>query len=60
MDRAEVTSICFNQPGTFVACCSDRGTVHIFSLQGGVGGGGGVGATQVGTGAGAGAGAGAG
>lgn len=47
MDRAEVTSICFNQQSTFVACCSDRGTVHIFSLEpgtsngtGGPGGGG--------------------
>lgn len=36
MDRAEVTSICFNQQSTFVACCSDRGTVHIFSLEAGV------------------------
>ncbi|CAM9898491.1 unnamed protein product, partial [Ectocarpus sp. 6 AP-2014] len=33
MDRAEVSSICFNQQSTFVACCSDRGTVHIFSLE---------------------------
>lgn len=52
MDRAEVSSICFNQQSTFVACCSDRGTVHIFSLEPGTsngtggpgGGGGGVGA----------------
>lgn len=36
MDRAEVNSICFNQQSTFVACCSDRGTVHIFSLEAGV------------------------
>lgn len=47
MDRAEVTSICFNQQSTFVACCSDRGTVHIFSLEpgtsNGVGGGAGGG-----------------
>lgn len=35
MDRADITSICFNQQSTFVACCSDRGTVHIFSLEGG-------------------------
>lgn len=35
MDRAEVSSICFNQQSTFVACCSDRGTVHIFSLESG-------------------------
>ncbi|CAN0550777.1 unnamed protein product, partial [Laminaria digitata] len=36
MDRAEVSSICFNQQSTFVACCSDRGTVHIFSLDPGM------------------------
>lgn len=35
MDRADITSICFNQQSTFVACCSDRGTVHIFSLESG-------------------------
>jgi WD repeat-containing protein 45 len=32
MDRADITSICFNQTSTFIACCSDRGTVHIFTL----------------------------
>lgn len=35
MDRAEISSICFNQQSTFVACCSDRGTAHIFSLEAG-------------------------
>lgn len=56
MDRAEVSSICFNQQSTFVACCSDRGTVHIFSLEPGTsngpgaggGGGTGTGGTAVG------------
>lgn len=43
MDRAEVSSICFNQQSTFVACCSDRGTVHIFSLEPGTSNGPGAG-----------------
>lgn len=32
MDRAEIYSICFNPTTTFLACSSDKGTVHIFSL----------------------------
>ena len=32
MDRAEIYSIAFNQTTTFLACSSDKGTVHIFSL----------------------------
>mmetsp|Transcript_7606 Transcript_7606/g.11401 ORF Transcript_7606/g.11401 Transcript_7606/m.11401 type:complete len:430 (+) Transcript_7606:73-1362(+) len=35
MDRADITSLCFNQSNTFLACCSDRGTVHIFALGSG-------------------------
>ncbi|KAG5182179.1 WD40-repeat-containing domain protein [Tribonema minus] len=37
MDRADITSICFNQTSSYLACCSDRGTVHIFDLKGGQG-----------------------
>ena len=36
MDRAEIYSISFNPASTFVACSSDKGTVHIFSLTGAV------------------------
>jgi len=36
-DRAEIYSIAFNQNSTFLACSSDKGTVHIFSLQNGAG-----------------------
>jgi WD40 repeat protein len=32
MDRAEIYSICFNQTSSFLACSSDKGTVHIFAL----------------------------
>jgi WD40 repeat protein len=32
MDRAEIYCICFNQNSSFVACSSDKGTVHIYSL----------------------------
>lgn len=32
MDRAEIYCICFNQSSSFVACSSDKGTVHIYSL----------------------------
>lgn len=32
MDRAEIYCICFNSFSTFVACSSDKGTVHIYSL----------------------------
>lgn len=34
MDRAEVYSIAFNATSTFLACSSDKGTVHIFALAG--------------------------
>jgi len=33
MDRAEIYCICFNQTSTFLACSSDKGTVHIYSLS---------------------------
>eukprot|EP00604_Paraphysomonas_vestita_P003048 CAMPEP_0174821760 /NCGR_PEP_ID=MMETSP1107-20130205/9262_1 /TAXON_ID=36770 /ORGANISM="Paraphysomonas vestita, Strain GFlagA" /LENGTH=296 /DNA_ID=CAMNT_0016039133 /DNA_START=418 /DNA_END=1308 /DNA_ORIENTATION=- len=32
MDRAEIYCLCFNSTSTFLACSSDKGTVHIFSL----------------------------
>jgi len=32
MDKAEIYSIAFNPTSTFIACSSDKGTVHIFSL----------------------------
>ena len=32
-DRADIYSIAFNAKTTFLACSSDKGTVHIFSLQ---------------------------
>lgn len=32
MDRAEIYCIAFHPQGTFLACSSDKGTVHIFSL----------------------------
>lgn len=32
VDRADIYCISFNQTSTFVACSSDKGTVHIFSL----------------------------
>jgi WD repeat-containing protein 45 len=34
MDRAEIYCIAFNPASTFVACSSDKGTVHIYSLTG--------------------------
>ena len=34
MDRAEIYCLTFNQTSTFLACSSDKGTVHIFSLSG--------------------------
>ena len=40
-ERAEIQSISFNCDNTFVACSSDKGTVHIFSLSDEQGGGGG-------------------
>jgi len=33
MDRAEIYSITFNQTASFLAASSDKGTVHIWSLQ---------------------------
>jgi len=33
MDRAEIYCICFNQTSSFLACSSDKGTVHIYSLS---------------------------
>ncbi|CAM9134722.1 unnamed protein product, partial [Ectocarpus fasciculatus] len=32
VDRAEIYCLCFNPLSTFLACSSDKGTVHIFSL----------------------------
>lgn len=32
MDKAEIYCICFNPASSFLACSSDKGTVHIFSL----------------------------
>jgi WD40 repeat protein len=50
MDRADIYSIVFNQQSTHIACSSDKGTIHIFSLlappppaKGGAGGVGGEG-----------------
>lgn len=34
MDRAEIYCLAFNQTSTFLACSSDKGTIHIFSLAG--------------------------
>ncbi len=34
MDKAEIYCIAFNQATTFLACSSDKGTIHIFSLTG--------------------------
>lgn len=31
-EKAEIYSICFNATSKFLACSSDRGTIHIFSL----------------------------
>ena len=36
MDRAEIYCISFNPASTFLACSSDKGTVHIYSLTGAV------------------------
>lgn len=33
MDRAEIYCLCFNQLSTLLACSSDKGTIHIFSLN---------------------------
>eukprot|EP00164_Ancoracysta_twista_P000102 GFYU01000144.1.p1 GENE.GFYU01000144.1~~GFYU01000144.1.p1 ORF type:complete len:358 (-),score=87.71 GFYU01000144.1:505-1578(-) len=32
VDRAEIFSICFNYNSTLLACSSDKGTVHVFSM----------------------------
>lgn len=34
MDKAEIYCIAFNLTSTFLACSSDKGTIHIFSLTG--------------------------
>lgn len=34
MDRADIYCLSFNPTSTFIACSSDKGTVHIFSLDG--------------------------
>ena len=34
VDRAEIYCLCFNYNSTFIACSSDKGTVHIYSLTG--------------------------
>lgn len=34
MDRAEIYCICFNLTSTFLACSSDKGTIHVYSLSG--------------------------
>ena len=34
MDRAEIYCISFNTATTYLACSSDKGTVHIYSLMG--------------------------
>lgn len=33
VDRADIYCICFNQTSSHVACSSDKGTVHLFSLS---------------------------
>ena len=33
-DKAEIYSIAFNQTSQWLACSSDRGTIHIFALKG--------------------------
>lgn len=30
--NSEIYSICFNSSSTFMACTSDRGTIHVFSM----------------------------
>ena len=32
-EKAEIYSLAFDVNSKFLACCSDRGTVHIFSLS---------------------------
>lgn len=32
-DKAEIYSICFNSSSKLLACSSDKGTIHIFSLE---------------------------
>ena len=32
-EKAEIYCICFDIPSKFIACSSDRGTIHIFSLN---------------------------
>ena len=56
MDRAEIYSLAFNAPSTFLACSSCKGTVHIFALgaDGGISSSGGGGAGGAGGGGGGG------
>ena len=32
VDRAVIYSLCFNASSQYVACSSDKGTVHVFSI----------------------------
>lgn len=32
-DRAEIYSLCFSPNSQFLACSSDKGTVHVFALS---------------------------
>lgn len=32
-DKAEIYSVCFNSNSKLLACSSDKGTIHIFSLD---------------------------
>lgn len=32
-DKAEIYSVCFNSSSKLLACSSDKGTIHIFSLE---------------------------
>ena len=32
-DKAEICSVCFNSSSKLLACSSDKGTIHIFSLE---------------------------
>lgn len=33
IDKAEIYSVCFNSSSKLLACSSDKGTIHIFSLE---------------------------
>ncbi len=34
-DKAEIFSICFNKSSKWIACSSDKGTIHVFSIMSG-------------------------